>query len=425
MSETDGSPASSATGSRSGTQGRTGIAGSAAEVLTPTVRQAARRSLFWVGAGVIALLIAVVGLLANSTDTARDFLDPNNAAPEGAKALVEALRSQGIDVTTTASLAATMEAITAPDATTLVVFDRDYLLTAQQRETAFGLASTIVLIDPGYDDLMVAAPDIANAGVVDGPLAADCSLTAVVAAESVTGAGTGFRVITPQPNAQTCLGSGDGVFSLVSLTNGPRTVTLVGTTAALSNEYVGSRGNAALALTLLGSAPHLVWYTPGLADLAGDAPLSLGELSPPWVTSVTALLALTALSAAIWRGRRLGPLVIENLPVVVKSNETTRGRARLYEKNAARGHALDTLRMGTLVRLASRCRLPRTATVEDIIGSVAALTGQEPSTVRSTLLETIPTTDRELVELSDQLLELEELLRLRVTSAGTNPEGRE
>jgi hypothetical protein len=81
--------------------------------------------------------------------------------------------------------------------------------------------------------------------------------------------------------------------------------------------------------------------------------------------------------------------------------------------------------VGTLVRLAGRCGLPRTASVDDIIASVSALTGQDPSTVRSSLIETVPTTDHELVELSDQLLELEELLRLSVTSAGSHPEGSE
>jgi hypothetical protein len=391
------------------------------ETITPTVRTAVRRSLFWVVAGAIAILVALIGMIASSTNTARDFLDPTNAAPEGAKALVEVLRSEGVDVTTTASLAATRRAIDSPASTTLVVFDRDYLLTVEQRKSAFGLADRVVIIDPGFDDLMVAAPDIANAGVVENSLTADCALDAVVAAERVTGTGNGFRIITPQPETQSCLESTDGVYSLVRITDGAHTTTLVGTTAALSNEYISFQGNAALALTLLGASPHLVWYVPSLADLAGETPATLGELSPSWVMSVTALLALTALAAAIWRGRRFGPLVIENLPVVVRSSETTQGRARLYEKNAARGHSLDALRMGTLSRLAGVCGLSRTATVEEIIATVAALTGHDPSTVRDTLIAAVPRNDRDLVTLSDQLLALEENLRASVNSAGMPP----
>lgn len=395
----------------------------ATEVVTPSIRRTARRSLFWLGAGVIAIVVALVGLLASTPNTARDFLDPNNAAPEGAKALVEVLRSHGVVIATTASLTATEQAIDSPTATTLVVFDRDYLLTAEQRRTAFGLADHVVIIDPGFDDLTIVAPHVANAGVVDTLLSADCTLGAVTAASTVTGTGTGLRIVAPQPNTQACLGSGNGVFSLINLTDGPRTTTLLGTTSALSNEYLANQGNAALALTLLGATPKLVWYVPSLADLAGETPPTLGELSPPWVTSVTALLALTALAAAIWRGRRFGPLVIENLPVVVRSNETTDGRARLYEKNSARLHSLDALRMGALSRLAGLCGLPRIASVEEIVGAVAEMTAQDPATVRKLLIDAHPATDRDLVDLANQLHGLEERLRTRVSGMGTNPSG--
>ena len=384
---------------------------SAPQTLTPSAKTVVRRSLFWVFAGVVAILIALIGLLASSGNTARKFLDPTNAAPEGAKALVEVLRAQGVDVTVTSTLATTRAAIGTTGTSTLVVFDRDYLLTPVQRSETFDLAKNLIVIDPGYDDLAVVAPNVANAGAVDDLLTTDCPVTAVVAAHDVTGIGKGFRIVIPQSDTQGCLGSGNGVYSLVRVTHGTQTVSLVGTTAALSNEYIGSRGNAALGLTLLGTSAHLVWYVPSLADLAGETPPTLGELSPEWVTPVTALLALSALAAALWRGRRFGPLVIENLPVVVRSRETTEGRARLYEKGAARGHTIDALRMGTLTRLAASCGLPRTATVEEIIGSVAALTGQDPSRLRSILIDTVPTSDRELIAISDALRDCEERLR--------------
>ena len=65
------------------------------------------------------------------------------------------------------------------------------------------------------------------------------------------------------------------------------------------------------------------------------------------------LLLLVFLAAAFWRGRRLGPLVVENLPVVVRASETMEGRARLYQKSSARLHALDALRIGAIQRLAT------------------------------------------------------------------------
>ena len=99
------------------------------------------------------------------------------------------------------------------------------------------------------------------------------------------------------------------------------------------------------------------------------------SLTPPWVTPLILLVVLFGLAAAIWRGRRLGALVAERLPVVVRANETMEGRARLYERAGSREHALDSLRIGALARLAKLCGLPRRATLDDVIDAVAALTG--------------------------------------------------
>jgi hypothetical protein len=111
--------------------------------------------------------------------------------------------------------------------------------------------------------------------------------------------------------------------------------------------------------------------------------------------------------AAFWRGRRLGPLVIENLPVTVRASETMEGRARLYQKGAARLRALDSLRVGTIDRIAVQCGLPRVAIVDEVIAAVASLTSSDIREVRSLLLDETPRTDRDLVRLSDRLLELE------------------
>ena len=43
--------------------------------------------------------------------------------------------------------------------------------------------------------------------------------------------------------------------------------------------------------------------------------------------------------AALWRARRLGPLVAERLPVVVRAAETVEGHARLYQSRRARDRA--------------------------------------------------------------------------------------
>ena len=136
---------------------------------------------------------------------------------------------------------------------------------------------------------------------------------------------------------------------------------------------------------MLGERPRLVWYTPSPDDAATDAPPTLGELTPGWVTPAILLLGTAALAAAVWRGRRFGPLVVERLPVVVRADETAEGRARLYQRADARGHALDALRVGTVDRIASTLALGRLASVDDVVAASAATLREDPAAVRRLL----------------------------------------
>lgn len=378
-----------------------------AVVLTPTLGLAVRRSLFWVGAAVLALIIALVGVLLAGQSGPRNFLDGDSAAPDGAKAALEVLRSRGVTVTTTNSMASTIEAAAAAERATIAVYDRDYVLDDDQRDVLYELVDTYVLVEPTFDDLEIVAPGVAQAGFSEGVLEADCEVSAVERAGTVTGDGVGYRVVEDEPGTTACLSNGDDVYSLIRVTSESRTATIVGTSSAFTNGLITDNGNAALVLGVLGENDTLIWYIPGLPDLAGDYPPTLGELSPAWVTAVTTLLALTALAAAVWRGRRFGPLVIENLPVTVRSSETMQGRARLYERSSARLHALDALRIGTISRLAAQCGLSSLASVDDVVASVASVTGEQPTELKSLLVGVTPHSDADLVSLSDQLLDLE------------------
>jgi hypothetical protein len=184
-------------------------------------------------------------------------------------------------------------------------------------------------------------------------------------------------------------------------------VAVLGAKQVLANETVALHGNAALALNLLGSTPTLVWYLPSIDDVAVTGLPTIAQLTPPWVSSLALLCFCIAIAAAFWRGRRMGPLVIENLPVVVRASETMEGRARLYQRNSARRHALDALRIGSIERLAGQCGLPRTATTAEVIAAVGAITGRDLARLSGILLDAVPANDRELVRLSDELLEIE------------------
>ncbi len=390
------------------------IAADSTLVLTPTVARFFRRALFWIGIGVIILILAVIGISTVSAGNATLPLDPTSAAPTGAKAVVEVLRHEGVDVTSTSSFSDTIDAIDDPASTTLVMYDLGYYLTEDQDAQLADLADTVVLIDPTFEALEALAPAVANAGMVDKQkLTADCSVAAATKAKTVSGTGSGYRVVDDSAHATACFGSGDTVYSLVRVDTDGKHVVVLGTTAALTNDVILDYGNAALGLNLLGANENLVWYSPSAADLESAGPTT-AELSPDWVVPVSMLVVLTGIIAALWRGRRLGPLIVENLPVTVKASETMHGRARLYQQASARLHTLDSLRIGTIDRLAKAVGLSTLATVDEIINAVAAVSGMDTAEVRRLLVDANPTTDAELIGLSDALLTLEASVARRI-----------
>ena len=393
-------------------------------VTTPTVRQASRRGLFWILGGAFLAVVAIVTMiLTGASGPGGTPLSAENAGPAGSKAIAAVLRGQGVTVIATDSLRATRDAVGSAGDTTLFLYDAEGRLDENQLKSAAALADRVVLMTPNFDALQALAPAVALAGAVDdGALRADCDLPAVTRAGAVSGGGSGYRGKKEATGATGCLGSDDNVVSLVRLADGGRQLTVVGTSDAFANEHVAERGNAALALGLLGEASTLVWYLPSLADVGGGTP-SLGELTPPWVTPVMALLFCVAIAAAIWRGRRMGPLIVENLPVVVKASETMEGRARLYQRASARLRALDALRIGAIGRLAAQCGLPRTATVDDVIAAVSELTETDRAAIRALLVDDRPETDRDLIRLSDALLELERTVTATVRPGGARIQG--
>jgi hypothetical protein len=375
--------------------------------ITPPLRRTARRAVFWVAIGVFLLLVVVAGLGLQGSGVAGDPLSPTNAAPAGSKAVFEVLGDQGVDAQFVESLDDARDAAGDPDETTILIYDPEVYLTDAKLRDAAELGEHVVLVDPGFDQLRELAPGVSTAGYADDELDAGCDLPAAVSAGTISGEATGYRVTGADADAVECFGSGDGVHSVIQLTESGQRITVLGATAVLANDTIAQDGNAALALNLLGEHRTLVWYIPGFDDLDGTGDGAAAAATPPWLTPAIALLMVAALAAAVWRGRRLGPLVVENLPVTVRASETMLGRARLYERSGSRLRALDALRIGTVQRLAKAAGLSRHATVDEVIVAVAALTGRPPTDVRALLLDREPQTDPDLVQLSDELLTLE------------------
>ncbi|TFB91219.1 DUF4350 domain-containing protein [Cryobacterium sp. HLT2-28] len=390
---------------------------------TPTLRAALRRSGFWVAAGAGALLVAIIATaVAGGSASGGPPLAADNAAQAGARALVEVLRNQGVDVT----LAGTLEEATAAAARstdpTLFYFDADGYLTRDRVTRMAGLVSRTVVVDPDFGTLQALAPGVGFGGLAaSASRAAGCDIPSAVKAGRLSPGGKTLTIAADASGLTGCFPTGRGAFALVARRDQGRTITLVADTAVFSNDTITRNGNAALALNLLGSSGDLIWYLPTLADVARTGPPSLGELTPGWVTPTLVLLVVVALAAMVWRGRRFGPLVAENLPVTVRASETVEGRARLYARSGARLRAVDALRVGALQRLAGKVGLSRLAGLDEVILAVAAATGRAPGDVRATLVDAVPAGDRDLIALSDQIQDLERATARATTSP---PPGR-
>lgn len=373
---------------------------------TPSVRPL-RGVLIAVAVTVIFVLVAVVVYaVTRPRERDDDYLSPASGSPAGARAVVEVLRDQGVDVEPATTLAEVRAVDSDPAATTLAVYDASFVLGSDQRRELFDIADRIVVLDPLDDALADFAPGVVfESEGLRGTFPVDCDLPAAVKAGTVSGWPYLYEVA--DADATGCFAAEDGGYALVHTRTRGAEVTIVGLSPAFSNGEILDDGNAALALNLLGEHETLIWYRPDLSELdSGEIPTA-ANLTPPWVTPLVVLLLLFGLVAAIWRGRRLGPLVAERLPVVVRANETMEGRARLYERAGSREHALDSLRIGTITRLASSCGLPRRATVDEVVAAVAALTGRDRRDLEDLLVDRIPVHDGALVGLSDDLLRLE------------------
>jgi hypothetical protein len=360
----------------------------------------------WVAAGIGLLVLVVLAALLPEPSRSTVALAPDNPDDGGAQALARILQDQGVEIEYVRRTGAAVAA--AADGGTLLVTSSS-LLFPEQEEALAATDGDLVLLDPGFS-LLDAVTDAAEPATGAGPPTARvpaCDDPDAVAAGSLHTGSAGYRALTD--DATTCFPGDDPDAGALLVVDGARRVTALAEPGVLTNARLAEDGNAALALRLLGRHDHLVWYVPSFDDVGStEAPgPGLGELLPPWAGPVALQALLVALVAGLWRGRRLGRLVTEPLPVTVRAAETTRGRGRLYRRSRAYGHAAASLRAGTASRAAARLGLPRSAGAVAVIEALAQATGRATDDVAALLYGPPPTDDAGLTELARRLDDLE------------------
>jgi hypothetical protein len=362
------------------------------------VRQ--RRSWRWV----LLVLAAVCAVAAIGTYLTAPRpggrMDPASTGPDGAHALVTLLRDRGVTVVVATSVA---EAESAAGSGTLLLFAQTQRVTNDS--LLHRLAATsgdLLLVEPTSHARAALAPGIRSSGASVRDTKPNCALREADRAGSVdfgpsnTYSAVGDRAVT------SCYGG-----ALVRYRDGERTVTVVGGTDFMTNGGLLQAGNAALAMNLAGQDSRLVWYAPQRVEGESSGSTTIFGLIPDNVIWMVLQLWLAVLLVALWKGRRLGPLVAEELPVVVRASETVEGRGRLYRSRRARDRAAQALRAATLQRLLPRLGLGVDTSLRAVVIALAQRSGSHPESVRHIIFGPSPATDADLVQLARALDDIE------------------
>ncbi|WP_156762224.1 DUF4350 domain-containing protein [Microbacterium karelineae] len=364
----------------------------------------ARRAWGWIA--VIAAIVIVGSLIAvfERDWSAPDRFDADSPRYDGARAIATLLGEQGVAVEQLDRVADVRERI--GSGATLAITDASILDVDVLRELA-GAARSTVILDADFASMDVFFPGIGYGGSGSGAVAPDCGLPAASNAGAIL---PGTLYSSGDPAIAACYPAGEGYALLQADVDADSTLTLLDGEAILVNDALDQEGHAALALGLLGQADDLVWYTPTYADPeAADGAPVLGDFVPTWVTPAIILGAFVAAAAAVWRGRRFGPLVAETLPVTVRAGETLEGRARLYRAGGDPAHAMAALRRGARVRMSRRLGLPADADAAQLARGLGGVLNRDPQAVHA-VLTSEPHDDAEFADAGARLRELEDAL---------------
>lgn len=368
-----------------------------------------RRPWRWVAAGAAALLVLGVASALILPSYGRTALDPDAATPGGTRALAELLRDQGVTVERTTDVE---RAMTTGSSTTLVVAYPELLRGPEVRRLE-QLTSDVILLGPvftGSDYLGVVPSEAADVEVRQP----ECDLAAAASSGDARTGGATFTV-TSSPEATDGLGStaecfpqGDAPTVVQRTTANGANHTVMGSAEFMTNEWLDEAGNASLAMNLTGQKPTLVWWLPTPSYTGRQ---SLTSLLPDGIWPLLAVATVLVLTLAGWRGRRLGPVVVEPLPVAVRASETTEGRARIYQRYRTRDRAATHLRAQTAEVVTTLLGLPATASPEAVVATAAQSTGRTTGEIHAILYGPPPEGDQELVSLGHRLAALEQEVR--------------
>ena len=357
-------------------------------IVTPTARErfsTARPMLLLIAITVIALLGSV---FLSQMGYNSEPVGIRNRHGDGARALAQVLGNHGVSVReVNADQAATVD-----DDTTLVVIFPSRMSDSVAKAIETRTNVVYVGLEEQYDSSSPylgglrarrdwESPRVVTAGCQSEAATRAASLTS--SAYTITGSAEGWVL---------CFSTTNDVYGYAEKIEDGRFRAIIPDSLRLRNRAITDEGNAALAINAIGRTPKVAWYSPTEKDTLGhgqDLSTEAPFLAPAFLLTIGACLI-----AAFARGRRLGPLTPENLPIEVPASETVIGKARSASAS----------------RIATAVGVAHTADRETL---TRAIEQRGLLTSRSTALlwGPPPTSEKELVRLAHDLDALEKEIR--------------
>ena len=358
--------------------------------------------------GVIAVTLMLVPALLTvwaRTTTSTIPLAIDNPKDWGTMAVAELLRHEGVSVSKASSLSEAVDA--SRQGATIAVVNADQLSDQDRRALAQAGGDVVVIGARGGGNALAGLTDMTAKGTAastSSTLAPQCDDADAQAARSLAGTRASVS-LQGDDDAVGCfpVGKDRYAYATDSLPSGA-TLRVLPDPAPVANAHLAQKGHAAMGVRALGHHSRVLWLdgqrmkTPSLWN---------SPSTPPWLPVLILQLIVIAGVLAIVQGRRFGGIVSEDLPVVVRSTETTVARGRLYRQGSDRPRAAQALRSGTALRLGATLGLPPGASRRDVIAAVAMASGAAPATVDSLLYGPPPSSDDALATLAVQLDQLE------------------
>ena len=366
---------------------------------------------------VIGLLLSVTVAVTFVTPGGKgntDDLDPANPGYSGARGLARVLSDHGVTVTVVRSQQELLDQ--SIDGATTVAITGTVRLSGRTAQVAMAhaiAAASLVLLDPDREvtegmGLPVAShlADLAN-------VSAGCRGTVVGESFRLARADRAYVPAAGASTATTCFSdktSGGGAMVSLPAGVGRPPVILLGDEGLITNGAILDADNAAIALRLFGQSDQVIWYVPSAADISA-ADSTSRSIAPAWFQPGLVLGGSAVVLLCLWRGRRLGRLVTEPLPVVVRAVETTESRGRMYRKARDRTRALAVLQQATRRRLTSYLGLSASSPTTSVAAAAAAVSGRDYRDVLNLLDSPAAHDDSSLLEIANTLSALEEEVR--------------